>query len=113
MGKDSELDMNSLRGLLGLPAEPEAAEPTPFALNMASVLTKAIVALRAQGVIEVEEANLEALANEFVNVALELSSLKRLPQRLVNSLIHSDLVEEVYGTDAELSAALRPFLEEL
>lgn len=113
MSRDSELDLNSLRGLLGLPAEPEDAEPTPFALNVATVLTKAVATMRAQGVIEVEDANLEALANEVVNVALESRSLKRLPQRIVNRLIHSDLVEEVYGTDEEIAAALRPFLGEL
>jgi hypothetical protein len=113
MSSDSELDLNGLRNLLGLPAEPEAAEPTPFALNVATILTKAVTTLRAQGVIEVEDAKLEALANEIVNAVLESKSLKRLPQRIVNTLIHSELVEEVYGTDEEISTALRPFLDEL
>ena len=113
MSKDPEIDLDRLRELLKLPSEPEPAEPTPFALNAASVLAQAVAALREQGVIEVEDANLEALANEVVDLALDMSSLKKLPQRLVNGLIQSDLVEEVYGTDVEIASALRPFLEQL
>lgn len=112
MGEDSKIDLDSLRDMLGLP-EAVTSEPTPFALNVASVLTKAVVTMREQGVIEVEDGNLEGLANQVVDVALEATSLKRLPLRLVKTLIHSDLVEEVYGTDEEIATALRPFLDEL
>ena len=98
--------------MLGLP-EAVTSDPTPFALRVADVLTKAVVKLRADGVIEVEDAKVEELANEVVSTALESTSLKRLPLRLVKTLIHSEYVEEVYGTDEEISAALRPVLDEL
>ena len=107
MSEDPEFD---LAALLGLP-EKEKSEPTPFALSMAAALTKAIASMRAEGVIEVEESNLDGLVAEVVDAALESSSLKRLVLRVVKTLIHSDLVEEVYGTDEEISASLRPFLE--
>lgn len=110
MSKDSDIDLKSLRDIFQL-AEPEKSEPTPFAQSVAATLTKALASLRADGVIEVEEANVEALAAEVIDAALESSSLKRLPLRIVKALIHSDLVEEVYGTDTEISAALRPFLD--
>jgi len=107
-----ESDLNALRNLLGI-AEEKPAEPTAFAQGVAAVLAKAVAALKTAGVIEVEDANIEGLTKEVVDAALESSSLKRLPLRIVKTLIHSDLVEEVYGTDEEIGAALRPFLDEL
>ncbi len=76
-------------------------------------MTKALASLRAEGMIEVEDANVEGLATEIIDAALESSSLKRLPLRIVKALIHSDLVEEVYGTDDEISTALHPFLAQI
>ena len=112
MSRDSESELKTLRGLLGI-AEPQAPEPTAFAQSVATALTKAVVAMRAAGMIEIEDANVDAVAREVISAALESSSLKRLPLRLVKTLIHSDHVEEVYGTDEEIGAALRPFLDEL
>lgn len=110
MSGDSKSDLNSLRGMLGLP-EAETPPPTPFARSVARALGEAVACLRRDGMIEVEDANVEALANEVSEVALESTSLKRLPLRVVKTLIHSDFVEEVYGTDEEISTALRPFLD--
>jgi hypothetical protein len=110
MSGDKDLDLKRLREILEL-GEPETSEPTPFAQSVADVLTQALAKLRADGVIEVEDANVEGLAKEIIDAALESSSLKRLPLRIVKALIHSELVEEVYGTDEEISAALRPFLD--
>ena len=107
-----ESDLNAFRNLLGL-AEEQPAEPTAFAQGVAEVLSKAVVAMRAAGVTEVEDDKLEGLTKEVVDAALESSSVKRLPLRIVKTLIHSDLVEEVYGTDEEIGAALRPFLDQL
>jgi hypothetical protein len=112
MSGDSEADLKRLRDMLGV-AQPEESAPTPFAQNVAATLTQALATLRADGMIEVEGANVDALATEVVEAALESSSVKRLPLRIVKTLIHSDLVEEVYGTDQEISAALRPFLDGL
>lgn len=113
MSRDSKTELNTLRGIFGL-AEPEPEpEPTPFAQALARVMAEAVVTLRADGIIEVEDANVEALTQEIASVALEATSLKRLPLRLTKTLIHSDFVEEIYGNDTEISAALRPFLDRL
>jgi len=112
MSGDSEAELKLLKDILGA-REEEASDPTPFAQNVATVLTKAVVAMRAAGTIEVEDGNVDALAREVIDAALESSTLKRLPPRIVKTLIHSELVEEVYGTDEEIAAALRPFLDEL
>ena len=112
MSGDSEFDLKRLKDLLRAP-EQDASEPTPFAQSVAAALTKALASMRAQGMIEVEDANVEGLTIEVVDAALESTSPKRIPLRIVKTLIYSDLVEEVYGTDEEISAALRPFLDEL
>jgi len=111
MSRDPKSELETLRGMLGL-AEPEPeAAPTAFAESLAAAVARALVALRADGVIEVEDANLEALTNEVAEVALETTSFKRLPIRITKTLIGSDFVEEIYGTDAEITTALRPFLD--
>lgn len=107
MSDEPEFDLKALLGIV----EKEKSEPTPFAQSVAGALEKAITSMRAAGVIEVEDANVEALVAEVTNAALDSSSLKRLLLRVVKTLIHSDLVEEVYGTDEEISASLRPFLD--
>ncbi|MBW2240513.1 MAG: hypothetical protein JRH01_00880 [Deltaproteobacteria bacterium] len=107
MSEDPEFNLKALLGIV----EKEKSEPTPFAQSVGAALGKAITSMRAEGVIEVEDANVEPLVAEVTNSALESSSLKRLVLRVVKTLIHSDLVEEVYGTDEEISASLRPFLD--
>jgi hypothetical protein len=110
MSGNPKPDMDSLRGMLGLGA-PETSEPTPFARSVTRALTQAVTELKANGTIEVEDANVEALATQVAQVVLESTSLKKLPLRIVKTLIHSDLVEEVFGTDEEISTALHPFLD--
>ncbi|MCP5058976.1 MAG: hypothetical protein GY937_19915 [bacterium] len=107
MSDEPEFDLKALLGIV----EKEKSEPTPFAKSVAGALEKAIASMRAEGVIEVEDANVEPLVAEVTNAALDSSSLKRLLLRVVKTLIHSELVEEVYGTDEEISASLRPFLD--
>jgi phosphoribosylformylglycinamidine (FGAM) synthase PurS component len=105
--EEAEFD---LKALLGLPDE-EPQEPTEFAKSVGAALARAIAAMRAEEVIEVEAANVDALVAEATDAALESASLKRLLKRVVNTLVHSDLVEEVYGTDDELASFLRRFFE--
>lgn len=112
MGRDSEIDLKGIRELFELP-EPEANEPTEFAKRVAATLGEALTALRASGTIEVEDANFAPLANEIAEAALEAKSAKQLSSRIVKGLIQSDFVEEVYGTDVEISSALRPFLDRI
>lgn len=112
MTRDTDEKLKNLRDIFGLP-QPEKSEPTPFEQSVAAALTEALASLRAEGTIEVEDANMEGLAAEVIDAAVQSSSVKRLPLRIVKALIHSDLVEEVYGTDDEISAALHPFLDRI
>ncbi len=112
MSGDEEIELDSLRELLGL-AERRKEVPTPFAQAVAATLGEALVGLRENGMIEVEDDKVDALTTEVVDAALESHSLKKLPLRIVKTLIHSENVEEVYGTDEEISAALRPFLDRI
>lgn len=84
---------------------------TPFAQSLHAALAKAIGAMRGEGVIEMEDADLEALLTELTSVALDSNSRKKLLRRVVYHLIHSDHVGEVYGTDDEISSGLRRFFE--
>lgn len=95
------------------PPDPTLPEVPPFAQSVAAALAKALVALRASGMVEVEDDNLPGLTNEVVEAVLESSSTKKIPLRITKTLIHSEYVEEVYGTDAEIAEALRPFLDEI
>ncbi|MEM7412375.1 MAG: hypothetical protein AAF430_19255 [Myxococcota bacterium] len=112
MGDDPTIDPKLLRGLVGA-TEPEAEEPTAFAKHVAEVLTRALGQLRASGVIEVEDANYAGLTEEVIAVALEASTPNKMSRKIVRTLIRSDLVEEVYGSDDEIAGALMPFFEEL
>ena len=102
MGGDRKIDPKILRSMVGA-AEPEAEEPTPFAQHVATVLARALGHLRENGVIEVEEENYDALTTQVVAVALEASSPRRMSRHIVQTLIRSDLVEEVYGSDDEIA----------
>lgn len=112
MSGDSELDLKALRGMLGV-AEPEATTPTPFTESVTAALTQAVDHLKASGMIEVEDAKIEALRTELIEATLESTSMKKLTLRLVKTLVHSDHLEEVYGTDEEISTALQPFLDQI
>ena len=107
MSGDSEFP---LRELLGLPEE-EPEEPTAFAKSVSAALTDALAAMRREGVVEVEDENLAALTAELTAAAVEARSLKRLLRRVVDTLVNSTRVEEVYGTDEELSTFFRRFFE--
>ena len=109
MSGESDPDLDDLLGA----AEAEPSKPTPFAERVAATLTTALFELRKSGMIEVEDAQLTPLSNEIIEAVLESSSIRKLPLRIVKTLIHSDNVEEVYGTDAEITAALQPFLEQI
>ncbi len=107
MSEDSEFP---LKALLGLPEE-EPQEPTEFEKTVSAALDEAVQALRAKEIIEVEDGNIAALVAELTAAAIEANSLKKLLKRTVNALVHSERVEEVYGTDEELTALLRRFFE--
>jgi len=107
LSDEAEFDLNAL---LGIPAK-KPEEPTPFEKTLGVALAAAVAAMREQRIIEVEDANVEALVTELRNAASESNSLKRLLKRVVNAMVYSERVEEVYGTDEDLSAFLRRFFE--
>ena len=101
-----------LEDLLGL-NEPENEKPTPFAERVQSILGDALVELRKSGMIEMEADHIPQLTTEIVEAVLESSSARKLPLRIAKTLIHSEHVEEIYGTDVEITSALEPFLEQI
>jgi len=105
--EEPDFDLNAL---LGMPAE-EPAEPTAFEQSVGEALGAAVAAMRKEEIIEIDDANVEALVIELKNAAVESRSLKKLLRRVVNALVHSERVEEVYGTDEELSTFLLRFFE--
>lgn len=107
MGDEGRFDLDAL---LGIPArEPEA--PTAFEESVGVALAAAVATMRRDGMLDVEDADVEALVRELREAAAESSSLKRLLKRVVNVLVHSDRVQEVYGTDEALSAMIRRSFE--
>ena len=50
------------------------------------------------------------LVNEVTEAGLDSSSPKQLIKKVLHTLIHSDRVEEIYGTDVMLKATLGKFL---
>ena len=111
MSRDPKSELSTVRSMLGLPEPEPEADPTHFSKQLAGAVAEAIAKLRADGMLEVEDANVEALTAQVSETALESRTFERLPIRIAKTLIHHDLVEEIYGTDAEITAALRPFFE--
>ena len=112
MVKPRDPDLAALLEAVGHAADaPEEPEHSPFAKRLGAALAEAVEALRADGVIEVEDGHLELLVAEVTEVGLDSRSPKQLIKKVIRSLIASDHVEEVYGTDDEISAQLRRFLD--
>ena len=84
---------------------------TPFGQQLQAAMGSAVAYMRAQGVIEVEDEAVEGLVAELVGVALEAHSPKQMMKRISRTLIQSDHVEEVFGSDDEISSAVKRFLE--
>ena len=108
MSKEKEL-LDSLLGALG---EERAPEPeTAFGQELQAALNSAVAYMRAEGVIEVEDEAVDDLVAELVGAGIEAHSPKQMLKRLSRTLVHSDHVEEVFGSDDEISAAVRRFLD--
>ena len=99
--------------LAALGAEREAAQPaaSEFGERLGRALEEALGHLRQEGLVEVTDANLPALQAEVIAAGLDARSPKQLMKRVVHSLIESEHVEEVFGTDEMLFDALRGFLD--
>jgi len=107
-----EIDLEALLAAVGAEstqeAQPEASE---FGQRLSAALEEAVGHLRKEGLVEVTEANAAALIDEVTTAGLDARSPKQLMKRVVHTMIESDHVEEVFGTDDMLFDALRRFLD--
>lgn len=108
MSKEKEL-LESLLGALNeeVPPEPD----TPFGQQLQAAMGSAVAYMRAEGVIEVEDDAVESLVAELTSVGLEAHSPRQMMKRMSRTLLQSDHVEEVFGSDDDISAAVKRFLE--
>jgi hypothetical protein len=67
--------------------------------------------LRQEGLVEVEEELVPSLVAEVTEAGLDARSPKAMMKRVIRTLLKSEHVEEVYGTDEMLTAELRAFLD--
>jgi hypothetical protein len=115
MSKDRDADMAALlRAVVDGDAlelaEPEVEAVSPFAAKLSGALAEAIAVMRGEGIIEVEDDYVDALVAEAVEAGLDTKSPKQLVKRVIRTLLESDSVEEVYGTDHDIEASLRRLL---
>ena len=115
MNKDRDADLASLLravvdGEALEAAAPEVEAVRPFAAKLAGALGEAIAAMRSEGIIEVEDDRVDALVAEVIEAGLDTKSPKQLVKRVIRTLLESDSVEEVFGTDQEIDASLRRIL---
>lgn len=90
---------------------PEEEEPvSEFAVKLGEALADAIATMRTQGIIEVEDGSMESLVAEATEAGLDTKSPKQLVKRVIRTLLESDYVEEVYGTDEDISNAIKSLL---
>lgn len=90
--------------------EPEEEPMSPFGLRLSVALRAAVDQMRGEGMLEVEEDLVEPLIHEVTHAGLESNSPKQLMKKVIESLIQSERVEEIYGTDEMLKATLSRFL---
>lgn len=110
MNKDRDRDLQSL---LRAVVDEDVPEPptSPFARQLSTRLTEAFTAMRSEGVIEVEEDRIDALVAEVTEAGLDSHSPKHMLKKVIRTMIESDVVDEVYGTDEVIAASLRRFLD--
>ena len=119
MSSDRDLDLKKLLSAImsedDVPLEPEEDdEPeeqmSPFGLRLTAAVGAAVTQMRADGSLEVEDENVDALVNEVTEAGLDSNSPKQLIKKVLKTLIQSERVEEIYGTDEMLKATLAEFM---
>ena len=111
MGKELSDDMAELlRAVAGEDGEalPEA-EPgrSPFAIQLAESIDRALRQMRSDGAVEIDDGSLDSVILEVTEAGLDARSPKQLIKRVIRTLIESEHVGEVYGTDDELGDSLK------
>ena len=110
MSDQRDIDLKTLLGAV-LDEVPPEPPRSPFAQKLIAALTDAVAAMRADGVLEVEDGNVENLVIEVAEAGLDSNSPKHLMKKVIRTLLASEYVEEIYATDDELSTSLRRFLD--
>ena len=110
MNGDPSGDLSELlRAIAGEDGEEGAEEElarSPFAIKLAESIGEALRVMQVEGAVEIEEGSLESVIVEVTESGLDARSPKQLVKRVIRTLIESEHVAEVYGTDDELSALL-------
>lgn len=104
-----------LASLVSAEESPAAAEPapedTPFLRSLRAALTSALDAMIDDELIELDPSRKGALLVELVEAGSNARTAAHLLKSLVDALVSSDLVEEVYATDDEVERFIRTRLE--
>lgn len=115
MNRDPNAEMSDLlRAVLGEEddtAEEDEPGRSPFAIKLAESIGEALRHMRAEGAIEIDDGSLDSVIIEVTESGLDARSPKQLIKRVIRTLIESEYVEEVYGTDDELRALLTASLD--
>jgi len=93
------------------PSEPEPPE-SEFARQLRGAIAEAVLVMRTNGMLVVDNDEIESLIAEVAEAGLDTKSAKHLVNRVIKTLLESDHVEEIYGTDDELRRAFRQLLGE-
>ncbi len=103
------IDANMLSALLGdAPAEPDP-EPSPQLKRGVEVV---LAALEKAELVELDADRRPMLVAELCAVVGEARSPKDFMKRFVRTLVHSDNLEEVYGTDTVLRDVVKAAMDE-
>ena len=116
MGNEKDLDLKRLMTAifdedLDLDDEEEEEEPQlgPFAQKVSAAIDAAVRSLRSEGMLEVDEGSIDVLVAEVTEAGLEANSPKQLMKRVIKTLLASEHVEEIYGTDEMIAQSLERF----
>ena len=96
---DDPIDVGILRAALFGAEDEEAVPANP---QITREVESALSALLAAELIEIEDDRRPALVAELATVVGEARSPRDYLKRFVRTVVHSDHVEEIYGSDDEL-----------
>jgi hypothetical protein len=111
VNKDRDAD---LEALLRAVVDEDAPPPPPtsaFAQQVGAALGQAVAAMRKDGIIEVSDGSVDPLVAEVTEAGLDARSPKHLVRKVIRTMLESEYVDEVYGSDDVISASLHRFLD--
>lgn len=84
---------------------------TPEGQALRAMVLTAMRAIVERGQAEIEEEQMDIVADELSMAAMEAKTPRHILRKLRHALVNSEGVEEVYATDRALEAAFRRALE--